>query len=181
MKIHKILAHIVVCYTFLACACRYITGIKLLDAPSPLGSNSIGIWKLPHGPDVSVRITAVSLSGERTIYRDNHDRLPTLVEVAWTDRENRAGILVCDGYTEKIIIGYDFKQSRVLSKDEVIESIRAGLIRRYGLTAEVRDKYRGDIITWACQSDAAAGMFYHVVSNSKRLRPLPTRGISAAK
>lgn len=180
MKIYNILAHLVTC-AVVCCACRYITGIKLLDAPSPLGNNSIGIWKLPHGPDVSVRITAVSLSGERTIYRDNHDRLPTLVEVAWTDKENRAGILVCDGYAEKIIIGYDFQHSRVLSKEGVLESLRAGLIRRYGLTAEARAKYNGDIITWACQSDAARKMFYHVVSNSKRLRPLPIREISPAK
>jgi hypothetical protein len=162
------------CNALLLCGCQWFTPKLYVLAKSPDGMTELRIWKLPHGPDSSLRITA-RRQGEaaRTIYEDHNDRILQLAEVAWMGRGDIVAALVCDSASQPdhIIIGYDLNSKQVTTPEVVVPELQKSLRRRYSITPQIMLRY-GDPINWACQDNSAFDRFEDQLDHSRNLRPV---------
>lgn len=87
---------------------------------SPDASRNLVVWREPHAPDWSVKVTLTEHSGRpKTIYADNRDRAPTFADAVWSKDSARFLVVVCDGYADTILSSYSPREEKVIEAGEL--------------------------------------------------------------
>ena len=104
-----------------------------------------------------------------------------LVEVGWEMERRRLGLLVCDGVSSDILLGYDWGEKKELSAEEAAPLVREALVRRYDLSPGDLKEREGDPICWACDEWEAYKRFEQIVGESRALPPMEVSGEAAVE
>jgi hypothetical protein len=128
-----------------------------VDSWSKDKRHQLTVWEWPIGPDFGVKVTLRTTGEEKSLLTPSGDRIPELVEVAWTDRA--VAVLVCDGIRDDILLGYDLKTDRPLPAHQVADDLRKQLVNRYHLSTEDLKPYDADPIKWGCDSESGHKRF----------------------
>lgn len=159
---------------FLATAsCGLVLYRAWLEAPSANGEALLTIWEKCPNSDCVDKITLTFGGKDRQLPSGNSDRYLTFVDVAWFDSGSKVAVFGCDGIGGNMLLGYDLRSDRVAPISEVRESVRQSLVKRYALSIEALEPFKGDPLAWAC-SDNGQKRFGadHLTRQPRVLEPL---------
>jgi hypothetical protein len=116
---------------------------------SPDGTKELVIWRIPHAPDWSVRITLGPQAGRQdTVYQDRDDRSPTYTDAVWL--ESQVGVLVCDGYSERLQLAFNTTTGAQVSSGPTEAALRQKTLDRFGLLYRKESTSGEGILEWIC-------------------------------
>lgn len=158
MRIPPFLVAITVAAFGVLISCALLKQVTLAKSTAPDGLRRLIVNERLHGADASITMTLAIANRNTSIYSDNQDRSPGLVEVYWSEESRHIGVLVCDAYSAEghILFAYDSELKRAEPIANVIDAIRKSLVTRYGLSPATLDSFHQDAIAWACSQFSGA-------------------------
>lgn len=116
---------------------------------SPDGTKELVIWRMPHAPDWSVRITLGPRTGRPdTVYQDRDDRSPTYTDAVWLD--SHVGVLICDGYSQRLQLAFDTNTGIQVSTEPTEAALQQKTLDRFGSLYRKESTTGEGILDWVC-------------------------------
>lgn len=115
---------------------------------SPDNGQSASVEVLPWFDDSRMRLILKRRAMVRTLFEARG--IPTLVDISW--HENKVGVLLCMGFDNAVVVGFDTSYMAALSAADTYRLVEQGLRNHYPEQAG-RFSERGELIGWACSAD----------------------------